>query len=309
MFFTVIIPLYNKKKYIKETIESVLSQSYKKFEIVVLNDGSTDGGELVVKEMQEHDDRIKLINRENQGVSAARNAAIAEAKYDYICLLDADDEWTPDFLQVMIDMITEFPEHKIFSVRHEIVEKDGRIIVPPVGLPEGFCGELESFINLYTYYAGLVNSSSVCLEKKYFQSLGGFPEDQENGEDIYLWLLYGMNTDFVYKNKVCVHYYRDREHSSTARMVHAKLPFQFEYFLNYEKNDQTKYLERYLRKSALLHVGGLKTFDQTKLAVQHSLQFFEHSLLTGLLCLSVAITPNFVIKAVKLSRDYMRSKD
>jgi glycosyltransferase involved in cell wall biosynthesis len=150
MYFSVIIPLYNKKIYIKDSIDSVLSQSYKNFEIIVLNDGSTDGGELIVKQMQADDDRIRLISQENGGVSAARNAAISECKYDYICLLDADDDWTTDFLQVMHEMVTEFPEHKIFSVRHDIIEKNGKVILPPTGLPKDFSGELENFIKLYT---------------------------------------------------------------------------------------------------------------------------------------------------------------
>ncbi len=309
MYFSVIIPLYNKKDDIKKSIDSVLLQSYKNFEIVVLNDGSTDGCELIVEQMMANDNRIRLINRENGGVSVARNSAVSEAKYDYICLLDADDEWTTDFLQVMFEMITEFPDHKIFSVRHEIVEKDGRVILPTVGLPEDFRGEVKNFIKLYTHHDGLVNSSSICLEKKYFQSLGGFPDNQGNGEDIYLWLLYGMKTTLVFTNQVCSRYYRNRENSSTGRMVHMKLPFQFDYFLNYEKNDQTQDLKKYLRKSALLHIAGLKLFNQTTTAFKHSLKLFKHGKLTGLLCLSVAVMPNFVLKAVKSSRDHMRSKN
>jgi len=73
--------------------------------------------------MQKDDDRIRLINQENGGVSVARNSAISHAKYDYICVLDADDDWTPDFLEVMLKMVTEFPEHKIFSVRHKNYRK------------------------------------------------------------------------------------------------------------------------------------------------------------------------------------------
>jgi glycosyltransferase involved in cell wall biosynthesis len=309
VYFSVIIPLYNKKKYIKDTINSVLSQSYKNFEIIVLNDGSTDGSELIVEQMQKNDSRIRLINRKNGGVSVARNFAISKARYDYICLLDADDDWTPDFLQVISSMVTKFPKHKIFSLRHKIIEADGRMIYPPVGVDDNFCGELKDFIKLYTDYDGLIQTSSLCLEKKFFQSLGGFPKDKGNGEDIYLWLLYGIKTNLVFCNKICTYYYRDRENSHTSRMVYVELPYPFEYFLNYEKSDESKYLDQYLRKSAILHISGLKILGQTKTAIKHSFQLFKNSKLTGLVCLSIALIPNPILKGIKSLRDKRRSKN
>lgn len=154
----------------------------------------------------------------------------------------------------------------------------------------------------------MIQTSTVCLEKKFFQSLGGFPKDQGNGEDIYLWLLYGLKTNLIFCNRICTYYYRDRENSHTSRMVYVNLPFQFEYFANYEKNDQTKYLMQYLRKSAFLHISGLKILGQTKTAMKHSLELFKHYKLTGLICMSVALAPNFLLHAVKTYRDVKRSK-
>jgi len=303
-YFSVIIPLYNKEDYIKNTINSVLSQTYDKFEIIVLNDGSTDGSEAVVRSIK--DDRIRIINQENRGVSAARNTAIQNAKYEYVCLLDADDKWTSDFLQEISELLTEFHKHKIFSVRHKIIEKDGTTIFPSTGLPRNFRGEIENFIKLFTHHDGLIQSSSVCLEKKFFQSLGGFPVGQDNGEDIYLWLLYGLKTNYIFSDKICSIYCRDIENSSIERKVYKKLPFQFEYFLSSDKSIQTKDLKYYLRHSALLHIAGLKTFNETNLAIKHSLQLFRNSILTGLLCLFVAILPNFVLKVMRLFRNYIR---
>ena len=96
MKISVVIPLYNKELSIRRTIESVLSQSYSPYELIVVNDGSTDAGEKVVANFT--DSRIRLINQDNRGVSAARNRGIAEAKSEHLCLLDTDDELLPNSL-------------------------------------------------------------------------------------------------------------------------------------------------------------------------------------------------------------------
>ena len=92
--FSVIIPLYNKEKSVSSTLQSVLNQTFKKFEVIVVDDGSTDGSYDVVKQFK--DERIRLIQKENGGVSSARNRGIQETKYDHVAFLDADDVWEPN---------------------------------------------------------------------------------------------------------------------------------------------------------------------------------------------------------------------
>jgi len=89
--FSVVIPLYNKERSVKNTIESVLNQTFQDFEVIVVNDGSTDNSLEVVKSF--NDERIRIINQKNSGVSSARNRGIKEAKYEWIAFLDADDLW------------------------------------------------------------------------------------------------------------------------------------------------------------------------------------------------------------------------
>ena len=94
--FTVVIPLYNKANYIEKAINSVLNQTFTEFEIIVVNDGSTD--ESLEKIGHFKDARLKIINQENAGVSTARNNGVKEAKYDYVAFLVADDWWDEHFL-------------------------------------------------------------------------------------------------------------------------------------------------------------------------------------------------------------------
>ena len=105
--FSVIIPLYNKAPYIERAVKSVLSQDYPHFEIIVVNDGSSDGGEKIVTKLE--DERLKLVSQKNAGVSAARNKGALEAKSEYLAFLDGDDTWEPNFLSELVKLIADFP--------------------------------------------------------------------------------------------------------------------------------------------------------------------------------------------------------
>ena len=103
---SVIMPAYNCEKYIAEAIESVIKQTYKNWELIIVNDASTDDTEKIIKSYQEKDKRIKLISlTENQGVANARNTAIQNAKGRYIAFLDADDIWQKNKLQKQIQIL------------------------------------------------------------------------------------------------------------------------------------------------------------------------------------------------------------
>ncbi|MFA6873908.1 MAG: glycosyltransferase family A protein, partial [Bacteroidaceae bacterium] len=118
---SVIIPLYNKERYIKRAICSVLNQSFGNFEIVVINDGSTDNSASIVESID--DTRIKLINQKNTGVSAARNKGIAESKYDFIAFLDADDEWKENHLAIIASLIEKYPLCGVFATSYYFLKK------------------------------------------------------------------------------------------------------------------------------------------------------------------------------------------
>ena len=117
-FFSIIIPLYNKEKFIESTLKSVFDQYFTDFEILIVNDGSTDLSEEKAKQFA--DPRIRYFLKENGGASSARNYGIEKAQSNYITFLDADDYWYPTFLQEMCEKINRFPKQKVFSAAIEI---------------------------------------------------------------------------------------------------------------------------------------------------------------------------------------------
>lgn len=188
---SIIIPLYNKEPHIKRTILSVLSQTYKYFELIVVDDGSTDKGLEIVKSFK--DERIKIFEQVNSGVSSARNKGIDEASYELISFLDADDEWSSVFLEKFIKIINKYPKVGMIGSSYFIIGMDEKKIVPKfydVPMKDGI---------IENYFKAAIKknptwSSTVMVHKKVFNKIGGFPIDLSRGEDSYMW------------NKIALHY-------------------------------------------------------------------------------------------------------
>ncbi|UCS91998.1 glycosyltransferase family 2 protein [Echinicola marina] len=172
--FSVIIPLYNKAPYICRAIESVLQQSYRDFEIIVVNDGSSDGGEQLVEER--YGSKVVLIHQANQGVSVARNNGISQAKGEYIAFLDADDLWHPMYLTVIKDGITRFPQAGVWGSSYSFYQKE-----------LSFSGEEFHLIQRY-FDKAIVNTlfftSAMVISKRFFDENIGFKEYLKRGEDL-----------------------------------------------------------------------------------------------------------------------------
>ena len=110
---SVVIPLYNKEKYIKNTIESVINQDFKDFEIIIVNDGSTDHSLEIAKQFEQPG--IKIINQENQGVANARNKGVQYSNGEIIAFLDADDIWLSNHLREIYSLHQKFPKAGFFA--------------------------------------------------------------------------------------------------------------------------------------------------------------------------------------------------
>ena len=125
MKISVVIPLYNKEKQIAHTLQSVLNQTFQDFEIVIVDDGSTDGSVAEVEKFS--DSRIRLIHQKNAGVSAARNRGIEAAKGDLIAFLDADDVWMPEYLATQYHLSQKYPDCNVFACNYEFRDTEGKV--------------------------------------------------------------------------------------------------------------------------------------------------------------------------------------
>ena len=145
-FFTVIIPLYNKEKYIENAIKSILSQTFTDFNLLIINDCSTDASTTIASKYES--DKVQIFNHEkNAGLSASRNTGIKNANSNYITFLDADDLWQPTFLESIFQLIQNFPEARIFGTNYEEVWES--VIKKPHNgseiLPINFLGYINFF--------------------------------------------------------------------------------------------------------------------------------------------------------------------
>ena len=206
--FSVIMPLYNKAPYVRKAVESVVGQTYDDWELVVVDDCSTDGSAAVVEQIV--DPRIRIVRlEENGGVGAARNRGVAESTAPYICFLDADDWWEPTFLEKMTGLIDRHPDAGIYGTGYYIV-KNGRQRIAPIGVDEGFT---EGVINYCQVYAQTLcmplTSISVCMPRTVFDETGGFPTDVRLGEDFLLWLRIALTHKAVLLNQPLANYNQD----------------------------------------------------------------------------------------------------
>ena len=197
---SVIIPLYNKADSIAKALNSVLAQTYQDFEVVVVDDGSTDDGAAIVKQCT--DPRIRLIRQANAGVSAARNRGIAEAKGEYVAFLDADDEWMPEFLEEIVILQREFPECKAQATNYIFNSRGVKSQTIIRKLPfKGERGVLTNYFEVASCSHPPVCSICVCIERALLQEIGSFPLGIKSGEDLLTWARIAIQTDWAYSLK------------------------------------------------------------------------------------------------------------
>ena len=184
--FSVIIPLYNKSASIKRAIESVLNQTFQEFELIVVNDGSTDNSAAIVAEFQ--DSRIHLIHQQNGGVSKARNTGIANARNKYLTFLDADDEYLPECLQTFQKLIAAYPAASIWSCSYYCSKPNGELYLPDIkGIARGYEGELEDYFAIAANSTPPICTGTACIRVGALLKYGGFPEGITSGEDLLTW--------------------------------------------------------------------------------------------------------------------------
>lgn len=204
---SIIMPLYNKAEQVLTTIDSVQAQSWRDWELIVVDDGSTDEGPSRVRALA--DERIRCVSQTNQGVSVARNHGIALARAELVALLDADDTWQPEFLATVASLARDFPEAGWFATGYRIqypngAPHDNRLR----GISAGFQrGILRDYFRVAMQSDPPVWTSAVMTRKDALNVIGGFPVGVASGEDLLTWARLAVRFPLAYDGRVLSTFY------------------------------------------------------------------------------------------------------
>ena len=229
---SIIIPLYNKSAYIAHALDSVLTQTYQDYEIIVINDGSTDGSENIVKSyLKENPEKITLINQENQGVSVARNTGIKHAQGELIAFLDADDEWQPEYLETIISLREKYPAAGIYATAYyQMDETSGK-----KNLIQHKITNKPSLTLFSSYFRAIslgphpIMTSGIVIPKQILDKFGGFESGMPLGEDLLLWAKIALYYPVAYCEEPLATCWinTNNNHKITAKKKTSdKIPFQ-----------------------------------------------------------------------------------
>lgn len=238
-YFSVVIPLYNKENYISETLESVLSQTFADFEVIIVNDVSTDESLTVAQKFA--DGRIRIINHEkNKGLSASRNTGIENSQADLIAFLDADDLWEPKFLETIYNLVINHPEAALFATKYTEIYYTDIPIIPSFNAKTGILANFfKSNINKPVYCP-----SSLCVKKSVFNIIGLY-KDVYFGEDVDFNIRAHLKYKMAYSEDSLVRYRMHSENQITRSSMEGKTRVDHDFYEreNPGRSDLKKYLD------------------------------------------------------------------
>lgn len=235
---TVVIPAYNAMEFLPETLDSVLQQTFTDFEVLIVNDGSTDA--IAAWFITVKDDRVRLISQANQGLSGARNTGITEARGEYIAFLDADDLWASTKLEQQVHCLDHHPEVGLVYTWTRLVDETGK----PTGVK--YDSQLEGNVWQQILVGDIVCSgSSAMVRRSCFDLVGGFDPDLSPAADFDMWTRIAAYYHFAVVKEFLLDY---RQHSSSMSRNHLKMMQDLR--ITFEKRFQSVPLE-------LLHLRNL----------------------------------------------------
>lgn len=176
---SIIIPCYNAEKYIIETIRSLINQTYSNWELIIVNDGSTDNSLAIIKEFAEKDKRISFIDKSNSGVSDSRNKGLEKSKGDFIAFLDADDIWKPEYLEKQITNLQQANQHTISYTACQLINQNGEKLNYQIRGENN--PQLDDFLIQKANYN--TNPSGIVYKKECFEKVKGFDVNLSNNAD------------------------------------------------------------------------------------------------------------------------------
>lgn len=196
---SVIIPLFNKRLTICKTVASVLRQTYNNFELIIVDDGSTDGSMELVK-AKFSDSRVRYISKQNSGVSATRNLGVKEAHGEWVAFLDADDLWLPTYLEEMVGVIKRNTQANMAGCASYGVYWKSHEVYTDRMIDKYY--NKEGLINFFMCMDCMSHIGATCIKKETFCRVGGFDTNVKNNEDILLMAKIALENRYVYLGKM-----------------------------------------------------------------------------------------------------------
>ena len=214
---SVVVPVYNKERYLRRVVDSVLAQTFTDFELVVVDDGSTDGSLEVARSYA--DPRVRVVAQANGGEGAARNRGIAESRAPLLALIDGDDEWHPSFLERMSALARDVPDAGLYCAPYAFVEPGGVRVAPKwVDVPGR--GPMRSYFFSVAMGDQVATATSVCVPRAVFDAVGGFASDRL-GADQDMWARIALAYPVAaLGGEPLAYYYRDAQ----GRVMHTRVP-------------------------------------------------------------------------------------
>lgn len=263
--FSVVIPLYNKRAHIQRTLQSVLNQAQRDYEIVIVDDGSTDGGVTLIQQTfaeQIENDTIRIFRQVNAGVSAARNRGVEESEGEVIAFLDADDTWEPNYLAEIANLRGAFPEAGAFTTGYQMVFNVSEFVDPKIRFrkPHPSAGILDDYFDVGSRGALPFMMSSFCIRKALFKEIGKFPLGEAMGEDQDLFCKTALAAPIAYSPHVLSFYHQDTDNRACLQIVpDCECPFSRRLAIAAKAQRHSESYESMVNYSAahLLHLASL----------------------------------------------------
>lgn len=200
---SVIIPTFNSERYIIKTLDSVSDQTVLPYEIIVVDDGSTDDTIQVVENYMRQNhimgDRINIYQQKNMGAGAARNRGVRESKGDWIAFLDSDDIWLPDKIEDTIKMIEAFPEYGMVTHDEYFVEENNIERKVYCNLHKNYDQRKNLFLQLFE--GNLFSTSCMTVKREAFLKAGGFDASLLSAQDYDMWIRLGKEEKVIFIEK------------------------------------------------------------------------------------------------------------
>lgn len=300
-FFSIIIPLYNKEKCLEATLKSVLNQTFTNFEVVIVNDGSTDKSLEIAQTFE--NEKIKIYSQKNQGVSLARNYGMQQSKAKYFCFLDADDFWKPNHLQSFYEVIQKFSNAGLYCNRFETKTSERKILYNKLdNMDDSFEGIVPNFFK-NSLKNRIALTSATCIPSKVFSDIGGFDTAISSGQDLDYWIRIALKYPVVVtKNTTLIYNYTFENKSLSKIKISNKKLMDFSKFNSdeVENKDLKNFLDVYRIEYALhFHIEG---FSDKKMFYLKDVSLNNLNIKTKILLK----TPPFILRKLLYFKRYIK---